>query len=60
MRGNSGLFERAAVSYLPYLGHYPNPNIVLLEDGSLLAMGRSAACHTNSPVPLSATPPANS
>jgi type IV secretion system protein VirB4 len=40
MRGNSGLFERAAVSYLPYLGHYPNPNIVLLEDGSLLAMGR--------------------
>jgi type IV secretory pathway VirB4 component len=40
MRGNSGLFERAAVSYLPFLGHYPNPDIVLLENGSLLAMGR--------------------
>ena len=40
MRGNSGLFERSAAHYLPYIGHYPNANTVLMEDGSLLAIGR--------------------
>lgn len=40
MLGTSSLFERTAAHYLPYLGHYPNGDTVLLEDGSLLAMGR--------------------
>jgi type IV secretion system protein VirB4 len=40
MRGNSGLLERSAAHYLPYIGHHPTATTVLLEDGSLLAMGR--------------------
>ena len=38
MRGNPGRIERSAEPYLPYLGHV-RPDVVLLEDGSLLAMG---------------------
>jgi type IV secretion system protein VirB4 len=38
MRGNPGRAERAAEPYLPYLGHI-RPDVVLLSDGSLLAMG---------------------
>ncbi len=34
------LLERSAAHYLPYLGHYPNPRTVLMEDGSLLSMAR--------------------
>jgi type IV secretion system protein VirB4 len=38
MLGNAGRHERdPAPPYLPYLGHI-TPNVVLLEDGSLLAM----------------------
>src|SRR5215472_12859064 len=36
------LSERSAAPFLPYLGHYPNANTVLLQDGSLLAIGRLA------------------
>ncbi len=32
--------DRSAAHYLPYLGHYPNPRSVLMEDGSLLSMAR--------------------
>ena len=39
MRGNSGWAERSAEAYLPYLGHVA-PGAVLLNDSSLLAMGR--------------------
>lgn len=39
LRGNSGWAERSAEAYLPYLGHVA-PSAVLLNDGSLLAMGR--------------------
>ena len=39
LRGNSGWAERSAEVYLPYLGHVA-PGAVLLNDGSLLAMGR--------------------
>ncbi len=39
LRGNSGWAERSAEPYLPYLGHVA-PGAVLLNDGSLLAMGR--------------------
>ena len=38
MRGNPGRAERSAEPYLPYLGHI-RPDVVLLADGSLLAMG---------------------
>ncbi len=38
MRGDPGRTERSAAPYLPYLGHV-RPDVVLLEDGSLLAMG---------------------
>jgi type IV secretion system protein VirB4 len=38
MRGDPGRIERSAEPYLPYLGHV-RPDVVLLEDGSLLAMG---------------------
>lgn len=34
------MIERRAQHYLPYLGHFPNPETVLLEDGSLLSMAR--------------------
>jgi len=37
--GNSGWIERPAEPYLPYVGHVA-PGAVLLNDGSLLAMGR--------------------
>jgi type IV secretion system protein VirB4 len=37
MRGYNGWAERSASQYLPYVGHV-SPGIVLLEDGSLLAM----------------------
>ncbi len=37
MRGSPGWFERSADPYLPYVGHL-RPGIVLLQDGSLLAM----------------------
>ena len=37
MRGHNGWAERSASQYLPYVGHV-SPGIVLLEDGSLLAM----------------------
>jgi type IV secretion system protein VirB4 len=38
MRGDPGRTERSAEPYLPYLGHV-RPDVVLLEDSSLLAMG---------------------
>ncbi|MDX5929504.1 VirB4 family type IV secretion/conjugal transfer ATPase [Acidiphilium acidophilum] len=38
MRGNTGWSERDAAPYLPYLGHI-RPEVMLLDDGSLLAMG---------------------
>ncbi len=38
MRGNTGWSERDAAPYLPYLGHV-RPDVMLLDDGSLLAMG---------------------
>ena len=38
MRGDAGRAERSAEPYLPYLGHI-RPDVVLLSDGSLLAMG---------------------
>lgn len=38
MRGNTGWSERDAAPYLPYLGHV-SPDVMLLDDGSLLAMG---------------------
>ena len=37
MRGHNGWAERSASQYLPYVGHV-SPGIVLLDDGSLLAM----------------------
>jgi type IV secretion system protein VirB4 len=33
-------WERSAEAYLPYLGHWPTANTMLLETGALLAMGR--------------------
>jgi type IV secretion system protein VirB4 len=39
MFGSGGLFGRGAAGYLPYLGHAPDANTVLLADGSLLACG---------------------
>ena len=39
LRGSSGWAERSAEAYLPYLGHVA-PGAVLLNDSSLLAMGR--------------------
>ena len=38
MRGDRGRVERLAEPYLPYLGHI-RPDVVLLDDGSLLTMG---------------------
>jgi type IV secretion system protein VirB4 len=38
MRGNPGWFERSTEPVLPYVGHL-RPCIVLLSDGSLLAIG---------------------
>jgi type IV secretion system protein VirB4 len=37
MRGDNGRFEMRADEFLPHLGHI-KPNVVALEDGSLLAM----------------------
>jgi type IV secretion system protein VirB4 len=37
MRGDPGRFEQSADEFLPYLGHI-KPNVVALEDGSLMAM----------------------
>jgi type IV secretion system protein VirB4 len=37
MRGDNGRFEMPADEFLPHLGHI-KPNVVALEDGSLLAM----------------------
>jgi type IV secretion system protein VirB4 len=42
MRFLDSVRERTARHYLPYVGHYPTAELVLLEDGSLLAMGRLA------------------
>lgn len=39
MRGHSGWWERDAEPYAPYIGHV-SPAVILLDDGSLLAMGR--------------------
>jgi hypothetical protein len=39
MRGHSGWWERDALPYAPYIGHV-SPAVILLDDGSLLAMGR--------------------
>jgi type IV secretion system protein VirB4 len=39
MLGDAGLTERSAARYLPYIGH-ERPDVVLLNDGSRLAMGR--------------------
>jgi type IV secretion system protein VirB4 len=37
MRGDRGRFEQTADEFLPYIGHI-KPNVVALEDGSLMAM----------------------
>jgi type IV secretion system protein VirB4 len=40
MSGLAELLDRGAAHYLPYLGEYPNPRTVLMEDGSFLSMAR--------------------
>ena len=37
MLGDKGRFEQSADEFLPYIGHI-KPNVVALEDGSLMAM----------------------
>jgi type IV secretion system protein VirB4 len=39
MLGSSGRTERNAAAYLPYVGHV-SPHAIVLEDGSVLAMGQ--------------------
>src|ERR1700740_2611497 len=38
MLGDAGTIERSGLTYLPYIGHIAE-DVVLLRDGSLLAMG---------------------